>query len=119
MNTSSAVGNKTPTADLDAQLAPGERVLWRSKPERRAFVLRTWPLSVFGMVLVVTIVLFEIVILTTEAPDVLAAWGLPFALAALYMAVGHFLVTYREWQQTEYLVTDSRVLIRHGILNPT
>src|SRR5438874_1257982 len=106
------------SADLDAQLAPGERVLWRSKPERKPFVLRTWPLSIFGLVLVVAVFVFEIVILTTEAPDIIALWGIPFALAALYMAVGHFLVTLWEWQQTEYVVTDSRVFIRHGIFSP-
>ena len=105
--------------NLDAQLAPGERVLWRGKPERNAFVLRTWPLSVFGLVLIVAAAIYEAVIFTTEAPDSLAVWGAPFALGALYMLVGHFLVTYREWRQTEYVITDSRVLIRHGVLNPT
>jgi hypothetical protein len=119
MNMPLAAHRDTPRADLDAQLAPGERVLWRSKPERNPFVLRTWPLSVFGLVLITATIIYEIVVFTTEAPDALAVWGVPFALAALYMAVGHFLVTFREWQQTEYLITDSRVLIRHGVFAPT
>src|SRR5919201_3322152 len=122
MSSSSAAHSRTARTartDLDAQLAPGERVLWRGKPERNAFVLRTWPLSVFGAVLIVAAAIYEVVIFTTEAPDSLAVWGVPFALGALYMLVGHFLVTYREWRQTEYLITDSRVRIRHGVLNPT
>src|SRR5947208_12047872 len=98
MNMPLAARSNTPRADLDAQLAPGERVLWRSKPERNPFVLRTWPLSVFGLVLITATVIYEIVVFTTEAPDALAVWGVPFALAALYMAAGHFLVTLREWQ---------------------
>jgi hypothetical protein len=62
---------------------------------------------------------FEVIVLTTEAPDLLALVGVPFLLAALYMAVGHFLVTAREWRNTEYLVTERQVLIRHGIFQPT
>jgi len=110
---------KTASVDLDAQLGPGEKIVWRSKPVRNAFVFRTWPLSAFGAVLVTAVAIFISVILTTEAPDWLTLWAVPFALLGLYMAVGHFLVTFREWQQIEYLVTDTRVLIRHGIFSPT
>ena len=93
-------------------------MLWRGKPECQPFVWRTWPLSIFGGILLLSVVVFETVILTTEAPDILACWGIPFAVAGLYMAVGHFLLTYREWRNTEYMVTESRVLIRHGIFSP-
>jgi len=105
--------------DLDSRLAPGEVVLWRGKPERQPFVFRTWPLSIFGAALVLAAVSFEVTILTTEAPDSLALVGVPFLLAALYMAVGHFLVTAREWRNTEYMVTERQVLIRHGIFQPS
>jgi hypothetical protein len=108
------------TADsLNAFLAPGEVVLWRGKPERRPFVFRTWPLSIFGVALIVAALFYEVIVLTTEAPDLLALPVLPFLLVALYMAVGHFLVTAREWANTEYVVTERQVLIRHGILTPT
>lgn len=103
---------------LDERLAPGEVVLWRGKPERRAFVYRTWPLSIFGGVLVVAVLAFETIVLTTDAPNLLALVGIPFALAALYMAVGHFFVTASEWENTEYLVSGRQVLIRHGIFRP-
>src|SRR5438552_1208663 len=89
---------------IDSRLAPGEVVLWRGKPVRRAFVFRTWPLSIFGAVLITAVVAFETIIFTTEAPDILAVVGVPFSLAALYMAVGHYVVTAREWANTEYLV---------------
>jgi hypothetical protein len=118
MQIGAASNSRRDASNLDALLAPGERVLWRGKPERRPFVLRTWPLSIFGALLLVSVLAFETVILTTEAPDTIALWGIPFALAGLYMGVGHFLLTYREWQQTEYLVSDSRVLIRHGVFSP-
>lgn len=104
---------------LDAWLAPGEVVLWRGKPVRRAFIFRTWPLSIFGCVLVVAVVAFETIILSTEAPDLLALVGVPFSIAALYMLVGHFFVTAREWQNTEYLLSERQVLIRHGIFRPS
>ncbi len=108
----------TNSADLIIELTPGERVLWRGKPERGPFVRRTWPFSVFGGALLAAFFAYEVTVLTTEAPDLLALWGIPFLLAALYMVVGHFLVTAREWRNTEYLVTNSRVLLRHGLLSP-
>ncbi len=111
--------SKTLNPDLDANLAPGEKVLWRGKPERGPFVWRTWPLSIFGGLLLTSVVVYDLVIFTTEAPDLLVLLAIPFALAGLYMAVGHFLVTSREWQNTEYLVTERQVLIRHGVLSPT
>jgi hypothetical protein len=90
-----------PTTDtgLAGELRVGERVLWRGKPEREAFVRRTWPLSVFGGALLAAVVAYYGVVLTS-------------------MLVGHFVLTRREWDHTEYLVTDSRVLIRHGIFSP-
>ncbi len=105
-------------ADLADELRAGERVLWRGKPEREAFVWRTWPLSVFGGALLAAVIVYYGVVLTTDAPDLLAIWGVPFAIAAIYMLGGHFILTSREWANTEYLVTDSRVLIRHGIFSP-
>jgi hypothetical protein len=108
----------TPAAGLDSMLAPGEVVLWRGKPERRPFVFRTWPLSVFGLVLVTSAAMFIAVVLATEAPDWMAWFAVPFMLAALYMLVGHFLVTRREWDNTEYLVSERQVLIRHGLWQP-
>ena len=104
---------------MDSYLGPGEHVLWRGKPVRRDFVLRTWPLSVFGLLLVTSVFIFETVILTTEAPDELALYAVPFILFGLYMFAGHFLITSYEWAQTEYMVTDLRVLIRHGIFSPS
>jgi hypothetical protein len=106
------------STELDAYLAPEEKVLWRGKPERKEFVFRTWPLSLFGALLIMSVIAYETVILTSDAPRWLVWWGVPFALAGLYMAVGHFLVTSYEWRQTEYLITPSRLLIRHGIFSP-
>lgn len=105
-------------ADIAGDLAPGERVLWHGKPEYGPFVWRTWPLSIFGAILLAAALTFEVVVLTTEAPDVLAVWGVPFTIAAIYMAGGHFLLTLREWRNTEYLVTNSRMLIKHGVWSP-
>jgi hypothetical protein len=109
---------KAANTDLNAHLSPGERVLWRGKPDRAAFVRRTWPLSIFGLVLLVSAVSYELVVFTTDAPDFLALVGVPFFFAALYMLVGHYFVTSREWQNTEYLITENRLLVRHGALSP-
>lgn len=115
---SSAITVPAVNADLAGNLLVGEQVLWRGKPERQAFVWRTWPLSIFGGVLLTAMLAFYAVVLTTDAPDLLALWGVPFTIAALYMLGGHFVLTSREWDNTEYLVTNNRILIRHGIFSP-
>lgn len=107
-----------PTGGLDERIAPGEQIIWRGKPARSAFVLRTWPLSVFGAILVAAVATFVYTVLTTPAPDMLALVGIPLGLVALYMAVGHFVITSLEWKNTEYLVTRQQVLIKHGIFKP-
>lgn len=114
-----ATVGKAASTNLESYLAPGEKILWRGKPQRRPFILRTWPLSVFGALLVTSVAIFLLVVLTTEAPDLLAVYALPFVLAGLYMAVGHFAVTAREWANTEYMITENRVLIKHGVFSPT
>lgn len=106
-------------SSIDDRLAPGEVVLWRGKPVWKAFVFRTWPLTIFGSILVLAVLWYEGIVFTTEVADILALVGIPFSLIALYMAVGHFLVTAREWRNTEYLVSERQVLIQHGILRPS
>jgi hypothetical protein len=108
-----------PQQSLDARLAIGEEVMWRGKPVRRAFVYRTWPLSIFGGVLLLAALSVETAMLSTNAPVIVVLVGLPFVLAALYMLVGHFIVTSLEWENTEYMVTGRQVLIRHGLFRPT
>ena len=88
MKTQSAAVSKAANAPLKSYLGPGEQVLWRGKPERGPFVFRTWPLSVFGLLLVTSVTLFLIVVLTSEAPDGLAFYAIPFVLLGLYMAAG-------------------------------
>jgi hypothetical protein len=106
-------------SSIEDRLAPGEVVLWRGKPVWKAFVFRTWPLTIFGAVLVVAVLWYEGLVFTTELADIMAFVGLPFIFIALYMAIGHFLVTAREWRNTEYLVSERQVLIQHGIFRPS
>jgi hypothetical protein len=61
---------------------------------------------------------FELAMLSTNAPIFVTLAGLPFVFAALYMAVGHFVATALEWNNTEYMVTGRQVLISHGIIRP-
>lgn len=103
---------------LDARLAIGEEVLWRGKPVRTAFVYRTWPLSIFGGVLLILSLIFEVLMIAGGAPWFVYVLSAPFVLGALYMAVGHFIITEMEWRNTEYMVTGRQVLIRHGIFRP-
>ena len=77
--------NKAISSDLDAQLAPGEKVLWRGRPERGPFVRRTWPLSIFGTLLLMSILAFETVVLG-QGGDYARAVG--NALASIILGVG-------------------------------
>lgn len=103
---------------LDARLAIGEEIFWRGKPVRQAFVYRTWPLSIFGGVFLLIALVSEVIFVVDGAPFFVTLLGLPFVFGALYAAVGHFVLTAMEWQNTEYMVTGRQVLIRHGILKP-
>ena len=99
-----------------------EAVIWQGKPAPRCYTLRNWPHSLFGLVLLLSCLVWFYVGINIEhdSHQVLYSWvPVPFLLASLYLIVGHLLVARIEWDSVYYAVSDQRVLVQRGLLKKT
>ena len=102
-------------------LGADEAVRWEGRPAPRCFVFRNWRRSVFGILLLLFSVFWEMVGLQVGAifDSRLIAWiFVPFVAAGLYLAIGHLLLARLEWANVFYAVTDRRLLVRRGFFRP-
>jgi len=107
--------------DWSSQLAAGESLRWAGRPAPRCYVFRNWRHSLFGLLLLLLATWWLSVgqqLSQVYGMRLLAWLPLPFVLVGLYLAVGHLLHARLEWERVFYAVTDSRVLVRRGLLRP-
>lgn len=95
-----------------------ECLRWEGRPAPRCFTFRNWRHSLFGCLLLVVSVYWQIVGLqlgkTYQLPII--TWiPLPVLLASLYLSVGHLLLARLEWERVFYAVTDRRIVVRRGL----
>jgi hypothetical protein len=105
---------------LDAQLSPGEQLLWWGEP-RRGIVFRAADAYMipFSILWTAFAVFWETGVLSSDAPILFKFWGVPFILVGLYMVVGRFFVEARVRAKTYYGVTNERILILSGLFTQT
>lgn len=104
--------------DWSVWLQAGETVRWEGRPAPRCFTFRNWRQSLFGVFLLVLAVYWQIVGIELASAYDLAfvAWiPLPVLLAALYLSIGHLLLSRMEWEKVFYAVTDRRILVLKGV----
>jgi hypothetical protein len=100
-------------------LQPGERLVWEGRPAPRCYTMRNWRHALFGVILLVPTLYWQVVAVEIAAVYhlPLVPWiPLPFLLAALYLALGQLLVARLEWEKVYYAVTDRRILVQRGVL---
>ncbi|MBI4897903.1 MAG: hypothetical protein HY827_06010 [Actinobacteria bacterium] len=105
-------------AELEAELQPGERLLWCGRPDTsRVFVasdLIVVPLTILWIG-VMAIAEFEQLTARTVDGDLRLSWftllwGVVLLLAGLYMAGGRFVIRRAIANRIAYAITDHRVL---------
>lgn len=102
----------------DGYLEEGELLRWEAKPAPRCYTFRHWKKSVFGLLLVVLSVWWEVLGLQmSEVYDlpILAFIPVPAWLLGLYLAFGHVILSRLEWDKVWYATTDRRVIARRGL----
>ncbi len=98
-------------------LAENETILWQGRPAPRAYTFRNWRHAVFGLVLMLPCLFWQIVgieLAATGAPAWVAWLPLPFNLACLYLAFGQLFIARLEWEQVLYVVSDRTIYQRRG-----
>ncbi len=104
-------------AELELELAPGERLLWSTKPQQGIrFIAADAFLLPFALVwlafsLGFELMSFRIPVATGGAMRmVFAIFGLPFVFIGLYLLAGRFFLDAKRRRNTAYGITNQRVL---------
>ncbi|BCR05252.1 hypothetical protein DESUT3_23210 [Desulfuromonas versatilis] len=104
--------------DWSSYLEAGEVLRWEGRPAPRCFTFRNWKHSLFGILLLVLALYWQVVGYQL-AKVYEAAWlgwmPLPFIIIALYLSVGHLVLARLEWEKVYYAVTDRRILALRGL----
>lgn len=105
--------------DWSELLQADEVLRWEAKPAPRCFTFRNWRHSVFGILLLLLSVFWEMVGLSAGAAYSLPFLGwipVPFILAGLYLSLGHLYVARLEWGRVYYALSNRRILVQRGLL---
>ena len=103
--------------DWEPYMEKGERIRWEGKPAPRCFTFRNWKHSLFGLLLTLFAVWWQVVAVQLSAVYGLSylVWiPVPFWLGGLHLAFGHLFIARLEWDKVGYLVTDRRIMIQRG-----
>lgn len=102
-------------SSLNGHLRPGETLLWTGRPNVRAFVMRGWWYVVpFSLLWLAFVAYWESLAINANGPILFRLWGVPFILVGLYMLVGRLVLAARDAGNTQYAVTNRRILIQRG-----
>lgn len=108
------------SGSLREMLMPGETVLWTGKPKKSAFVLNKCLLM--APVALIWLCFDGFFIAMTVSDGFGGGMGfflIPFFLLHLmpvWIWLGNIFTASRRWQNTEYAVTDKRILIKNGFV---
>ena len=102
-------------------LAEGETLTWEGRPAPRAFTFRNGLHSLFGILLLVGAIFWQV-----SACELAKAhpwpWPVlipvPFWLGGLYLTFGHLLLARLEWSRVGYALSNRRLLARRGLFRP-
>jgi hypothetical protein len=104
-----------PTAEIENQLAPGERLLWSGRPKQGFYLQASdlWTIP-FSLMWCGFAIFWEYGVCRSHAPFFFKLWGIPFVLIGLYLVIGRFFVDAQNRSKTLYGVTNTRVIIISG-----
>ena len=99
--------------DWTSYLQSGETLLWEGRPAPRCYTFRNWRHSLFGSVLLVIALWWQIIGLglVDEYGLWVACVPIPVVLLGLYLFVGHLLVARWRWNRIYYGMTDQHLMI--------
>ena len=93
-------------------LAPGEHILWRGKPKKRAYVadkaLAMLPIAAVWLV-------FDLNFLRAAGTDGFALLFLLVHMLPVWLWLGSAVTSVIQWRNEDYYLTNKRIIIRRGV----
>ncbi|MFI3169167.1 MAG: PH domain-containing protein [Faecalibacterium sp.] len=106
---------------LERFVHEGETVLWKAKPEKKAFIANKictlLPVALFWLAFDAVL---AYVFLTYGAAGQMLVVFVPFLalhLLPVWIWLSNVITAGKNWENTEYMVTDRRIMIKSGVLN--
>ena len=101
---------------LDKLLNVEEKVLWSGKPVRNAFILPGLISIPVGIIFLGFAIFWMGTAASAGAPDEFSLFGLLFVLIGIGIAFGPFLFQLLRYRNTEYMITDKRIITQTGAI---
>jgi uncharacterized membrane protein YdbT with pleckstrin-like domain len=101
---------------LERLLNSDERILWTGKPVKKAFVLPALGSFPFGLFFIGFFIFFFWGSAFAAAPAPFIIFALVFVLIGLGIAVGPLLWQLLRYRNTEYVITDKRIITQTGAI---
>lgn len=103
-------------SSLDKLLNADERVLWSGKPVRKAFILPGLVSIPVGFIFLGFAIFMMWTTALAGAPGAFSLFGLLFVLVGIGVAFGPFLFQLLRYRNTEYMITDKRIITQTGAI---
>lgn len=111
--------------DKDNFLFSKEKILWSNKPNKKAFILN----SIFkNLFLVIFLIIFSIIFITLLFKNIqeitwymilLTCVYFSFWLIPVWMWIINVISSLKRYDKEEYILTDSRIIIKSGFIGET
>jgi len=101
---------------LSQHIRAGEKVLWSGRPVKMPFIVPSLATIPFGLFFVGFSIFWMWEATSAGAPEPFALFGLPFVLAGLGLTVGPSIWQLMRYKNTEYVITDQRIITQTGAI---
>ena len=101
-------------SSLKKHLRVGEKVLWSGKPEKIPFIVPSLVTIPFGLFFMGFSVFW--MTMASQAPGPFWLFGIPFFFAGFFSSFGASIRRLISYGNTEYLITDQRVITQTGAI---
>lgn len=100
---------------LEHQLMNGESVLWKAKPEKKAFIFnKCCTMLPFALLWLAFDATFIMAMFSTGSFSIVFVLFFAFHLMPVWIWMSNVLTAKKHWENTEYLITNRRILIKNG-----
>lgn len=101
---------------LRNELMPNEKLIWSDTPQKGLMLKANDAFMIpFSLLWGGFAFFWEYSVLRSDAPIVMALFGIPFVLMGLYMTIGRFLYDTKKREGTIYGLTTTRAIIISGV----
>lgn len=114
------IGANAQTVNIENVLTEGENVIWSGKPKKSAFIInKCVAMLPFVLVWLAIDSFFIVTVFSAEGSSEMLGFVIPFFaihLVPVWVWLGNVLTAKKRWENTQYAVTDKRIIIQSGFI---